>query len=104
MAVLGTSRKAYKELKDLGDKQRLIYSQIKLMQNEQPSAQDVADALGWPINRVTGRISELKEFGFVKTDGTKISKLGTTVTVLCVTDPNDKKLAQVGEAVRWLDD
>lgn len=33
------------------------------------SRQGVADALGWPINRVTGRISELLQTGQIVEDG-----------------------------------
>jgi len=91
MGVSGLSKKAYHELKDLGQKQRIVYEQLKVMERNRPSAQDIADALGWPINTITGRIYELKKFGFVEKTGTKIGKLGTTVGTLCTVSPADRK-------------
>jgi len=91
MGVSELSKKSYHELKDLGRKQRLVYDQLKIMERMRPSAQDIADALGWPINSITGRLSELKKFGFVEKTGTKISRMGTTVGTLCTIDPADKK-------------
>lgn len=93
------SKKAYKDLKDLGDKQRKVFDALGDL--GVASNQDIADYLGWPINCVTGRMKELRDYKFVGSDGTKTSRIGTTVRVWHCLDPNDKKLHA---AVGWLHD
>lgn len=64
MTVAQTSLFAYGTIKDLGDKQQKVYDKIDEMQpcsNEQ-----IAKALGWPINRVTGRVTELSKLGVIE--------------------------------------
>lgn len=56
-----------------------VYNIIK----EKPATLfEVADALGVPVNYVTGRITELKNLGLIKSAGEKINKIsGKMVTV-----------------------
>lgn len=122
-----TSRKAYRELKDLGNRQRLVYAQVKYSEafaagrsDRLPSNADIARALDLPINEITPRTSELRRLGWIRVHGKKrdcvTQKL---VQTLCTADPNDKKLIDIfadkpaaeavaasvpGEAVRWMDD
>ena len=64
----------------LGDKQKTIYTLIKKkgpMTNRQ-----IARNLGWDINRVTGRVTELVNKGMVKASGTHFDKqTNRTVTL-----------------------
>jgi predicted HTH transcriptional regulator len=64
----------------LGDKQKTIYTLIKKkgpMTNRQ-----IARNLGWDINRVTGRVSELVGLGKVSSKGTTFDKdTNRTVTL-----------------------
>ena len=100
MAVATTSKKAYRELKDLGEKQRKVFDALGEL--GVASNQDIADYLGWPINTVTPRILELRNYKFVTLNGMKQSKQGTTVKTWCCSNPNDKQLHKA--AVRWMDD
>ena len=54
-----TSISAYRTLKNMGAKQTIVYNVI---QNSGPVCNaQIADRLGWEINRVTGRVKELRE-------------------------------------------
>jgi len=99
MAVATTSKKAYRELKDLGEKQRQVFDALGELGIA--SNQDIAEYLGWPINRVTGRCKELRDYKFVDVHGMKQTRIGTTVKTYHCVDPNDKKLHK---AVSWLYD
>jgi len=48
--------------------------------------QEIAERLGWEINRVTPRRKELQELGFVQVAGFKTSNYGTKRTVWKVDD------------------
>ena len=63
-----TSLPAYKEvLKNLGDKQRIVCESIRALCEKSSMCTDrqIADNLGWPINRVTNRRGELVDAGLV---------------------------------------
>lgn len=92
MAVAGTSRKAYKSIKDLGSKQEIVYEAIKEL--GQASNERIAEHLGWAINRVTGRVTELKYFGLVTVAGLTRNRSGATAKLWTVKDINDKKLLE----------
>lgn len=91
--VAQTSIEAYRSLKGLGEKQRIVHEALGEL--GVASNQDVADALGWPINRVTGRMKELRDYGFVAVHGLKTNQYGNSVKTWCVVDPNDKKLIDI---------
>ena len=93
MIVATTSKTAYRALKDLGDKQRTVHETLDEL--GVASNQDIAYSLGGPINRVTGRMSELRDYGHVKVHGLKQGKFGSPVKTWCVSDPNDKKLIDI---------
>ena len=70
-----------KQLKpSIGSKQQSVYGAIK---TTIPSTNRmIAKTLGWDINRVTGRITELVGLGLVTTDGTTYdSDTNRTVTL-----------------------
>lgn len=50
--------------KKLGDKQRRVYDVIK--ERGPVTNEEIAKALGWPINHVVGRTFELRHFGLEK--------------------------------------
>ena len=64
----------------LGAKQRAVAHALKIL--GEASNKDLSQALGWPINRVTGRVTELVDRGIVTTDSTKRdAETNRTVTV-----------------------
>jgi transcription initiation factor IIE alpha subunit len=58
-----TSLLAYVELKHLGDKQVRIYDTIERLGSA--CNYDIAHELDWEVNRVTGRVMELREMKLV---------------------------------------
>ena len=52
----------------LASKQRAVFHEIRLSSHSPEidiTNQEIADRLGWPVNRVTGRTYELRELGLV---------------------------------------
>lgn len=80
MGVTFTSREAYEEV-DLPRAQKAVYEAIWELWNGHrgPSDQEVADNLGWSVNRVTGRRNELVEQGLIVAGGVKLNALGRKV-------------------------
>lgn len=92
--VAGTSAKAYESIKSkLGYKQETVYNAIKELGT--PTNEVIADHLGWPINRVTGRVTELKRFGLVEVYGLGKNKTGFSAKQWVAVDLNDKKLKEM---------
>ncbi len=60
---------SYHQLTDIGRAQRIVYNTIA--QAGPISRRSLAGLLGWPVNRVTGRVTELMEFQLIK-----VSRLG----------------------------
>ena len=81
--VSATSRQSYKQLiesKTIGRKQAKVYKTIKSL--GQATNRMVANDLGWDINRVTGRVTELVNLGLVTDSGTyKDRETNRTVTL-----------------------
>ena len=89
MTVASTSKQAYRGLKQLGDKQRIVRDALAglgIATNE-----EISIKLGWPINCVTGRTRELRAYGHVIQHGLKTGRSGATAKTWCVKDPNEKK-------------
>lgn len=59
-----TSLLAYRSLERIGAKQQACYRAIKNLGSA--SNYDIAQYLGWDVNRVTGRCKELRELNFVE--------------------------------------
>jgi predicted transcriptional regulator len=94
MSVSGTSKEAYAKLRDkLGDKQLKVFEAIDRL--GVASNEAIADHLGWPINRVTGRVSELKKFGFIDVEGLGKNKSGFSAKLWSVRNRNDKELERI---------
>ena len=81
--VSAASRQSYKQLiesKTIGRKQVKVYKTIKSL--GQATNRMIANDLGWDINRVTGRVTELVNLGLVTTSGTyKDTETNRTVTL-----------------------
>jgi DNA-binding MarR family transcriptional regulator len=75
-----TQVNSLKELKDLSGKRKTVYNVIKYL--KPATNRNIAKHLGWDINRVTGRVTELVGLGLVDSDGThKDNETNRTVTL-----------------------
>lgn len=91
MSVAHTSKMAYTKIYDqLGEKQTLVFNALKEL--GVASNEMIADYLNWPINRVTGRVTELKKFGMVDVQGIGVNKSGHSAKLWTPCDINDHKL------------
>lgn len=70
MSIASTSLFAYRSIANIGAKQSIVLEKIEELQP--CSNKQIAKALGWEINRVTGRVNELAKMGLIKTE--KIAK------------------------------
>lgn len=80
MPVTFTSLEAYEQV-ELPAAQKAVYEALWELWNGHrgPSDQEIADRLGWSVNRVTGRRNELVEQGLVVAGGTKLNRFGRNV-------------------------
>ena len=75
-----TQVSSLKKLKNLDGKRKTVYDVIKT--KGKATNRMIAKNLGWDINRVTGRVTELVNLGMVTTDGTTYdSDTNRTVTL-----------------------
>ena len=65
-----TSLLAYNQLNHLNDKQKSVL--IYVHGHPDCSDKDIAEGLGWTINRVTPRRGELEDLGIILSWGTKL--------------------------------
>jgi predicted ArsR family transcriptional regulator len=94
MVVAQTSKLAYDKIKDkLGEKQQIVYEALKELGSA--TNDQIAAKLGWPINRVTGRVTELRKYGLVDIEGIGLSNSGNSAKVWSVRDLNDGALEKI---------
>lgn len=74
MGVAYTSVIARNSIKDLGAKQTEVL--IKIEEMQPCSNKQIARALRWEINRVTGRTNELAKMGYVKSEKMARNSIG----------------------------
>lgn len=74
MSLAFTSRIAYESVQELGNKQMEVLEKIEEIQP--CSNKDIAKALGWEINRVTGRVNELAKMGIIKSERVARNDIG----------------------------
>ena len=75
-----TQVNSLKKLKNIDGKRKTVYDIIK--SKGKVTNRMIAQELGWDINRVTGRVTELVSLGMVTTDGTTYdSDTNRTVTL-----------------------
>ena len=66
MSIAYTSRAAYASLDNINNKQSEVLAKIEEIQP--CSNKQIARALKWEINRVTGRVNELAKKGIIKSE------------------------------------
>lgn len=74
MTVTFTSTLAYASLENINAKQAEVLEKIEEI--EPCSNKQIAKALGWEINRVTGRVTELRQKGYIKMAGVDRNSIG----------------------------
>ena len=74
MSIAYTSRLAYASMDNINQKQSEVLSKIEEIQP--CSNKDIARALKWEINRVTGRVNELAKKGLMKCKGLAKNDIG----------------------------
>ena len=75
-----TQVSSLKQLKNLDGKRKTVYDIIK--SKSKATNRMIAKALGWDINRVTGRVTELVGLGLVNAEGTHYdNETNRTVTL-----------------------
>lgn len=74
MTVTFTSALAYASLENINAKQAEVLDKIEEI--EPCSNRQIAKALGWEINRVTGRVTELRQKGYIKMAGVGRNDIG----------------------------
>lgn len=88
MAMSYTSRLAYDSVQDLGNKQSEVFTKIEELQP--CSNKRIAKALGWEINRVTGRVNELAKMGLIKSEKVARNSLGRLEKLWEINEKEDK--------------
>lgn len=82
--VSQTSFEAYQSIVNLGNKQQVVFDVIDKLggaTNEQ-----IANHLGWPINRVTGRVNELYKLKMLEVTGLRPTIAGRNAKVWSVVE------------------
>ena len=74
MSMAYTSILAHNSIKELGNKQMEVL--IKIEEIQPCSNKDIAKALRWEINRVTGRVNELAKLGYIKSEKMARNNIG----------------------------
>ena len=74
MSIAITSRLAYDSVQELSNKQAEVLEKIEELQP--CSNKEIAKALNWEINRVTGRVNELAKKGLIKSEKMARNNIG----------------------------
>lgn len=91
-----TRNDAYYSLEHLSESRARVMRAV--IEHGPVSDADIAEILGWTINRVTGRRSELVSLGMVAEAGTKVSGYGKRVVTWVAATPKDTRIEE-GQAV-----
>lgn len=92
--IAETSREAYEKIKaKLNQKQGVVYGTLEAMGSA--TNDELAYELGWPIQSVTGRVSELKYKGMVTCVGIGKSRYGNSAKIWGIIHPNDHNLRNI---------
>jgi DNA-binding MarR family transcriptional regulator len=67
-----TSKQAYLQLQDLSDKQQTVL--VYIHGHPDCTDKEIAEGLGWAINRVTPRRGELEKLTAIKSTGYKMQQ------------------------------
>lgn len=82
---------AYAQL-DTGQRRREVFAAIFTMKI--CTRQSLAANLGWPINRVTGRVRELLDLGHIVETGNTVNVEGRPRAILKVSDEMRERLSR----------
>jgi DNA-binding MarR family transcriptional regulator len=74
MGIAITSRLAYDSVQELSNKQAEVLEKIEELQP--CSSKEIAKALNWEINRVTGRVNELAKKELIKSEKMARNNIG----------------------------
>lgn len=74
MGIAYTSRIAYASIENINNKQSEVLAKIEEIQP--CSNKQIAKALKWEINRVTGRVNELAKKGYIKSEKVARNSIG----------------------------
>lgn len=74
MSIAYTSVLAHNSIQNLGSKQMEVL--LKIEEIQPCSNKDIARALKWEINRVTGRVNELAKMGLIKSESLARNDIG----------------------------
>jgi len=84
--VATTSKEAYASIQDrLGEKQQLVLGALEEL--NVGCNDEIARQLGWPINRVTGRVNEIRKMGRIELAFIKPGTYGKNVKYWRVAPP-----------------
>lgn len=89
MSVVFTSRLAYESVQELGNKQIEVLGKIEELQP--CSNKQIAESLGWEINRVTGRVNELAKKGLIKSEKVRRNNIGRLEKLWEIKEKNEVK-------------
>ena len=96
IGVASTSRAAFDGLMtrdELTDKCKEVLEAIESI--GQGTNEQIADFLGWRLNCVTGRVTELHKMGFAEVAGIGRSKAGNSSKIWRSAHPNDANLRKI---------
>ena len=100
MSATATSKESYKKLEDLGPRQIAVHKAIGEMGTA--SNREIAGYLDKPVNEITPRVKELRDFGLVKEFGKKWDRdTKRNVTAWCVTDPYAERKIKIIQSEEW---
>ena len=74
MSIAYTSVLAHNSIQNLGSTQMEVL--LKIEEIQPCSNKDIARALKWEINRVTGRVNELAKMGLIKSESLARNDIG----------------------------
>lgn len=82
--VADTSREAYANIKNLSDKQQEVLEAIEVI--GEATNYQIALYLRWEINRVTGRVTELRKLGKIELAGKRTGQFNVKAQVWRIAD------------------
>ncbi len=86
MTIPDTQREAWESIKhNLADSRRAVLSVIENHGDFGVSTYSISDILGWPINCVSGRVTELTKLGIIKDSGRRgVNPSGKRAILWCL--------------------
>lgn len=90
-----TSLLALQAINNLSEKRRAVYDYISV---HQPCHNlEIAEGLGWPLNCVTGRVTDLVELGLAQVEEIGLNNAGRKVKYWSTADPGDRIIERIAK-------